>query len=137
MIFSLHSIREYREKVFYKWYHSSSQQSVIRVKIRQKNKPYGLVFSVWRRDRDSNPGYLLQYAAFPRRCTRPLCDLSFPIHFFLLSPFLPFFPSSFIPHSSFFIPHSPLSINPTTQTGYFQGRDPCPAPTIFTVPCAL
>ena len=33
---------------------------------------------VWRRDRDSNPGYPFEYAAFPRRYIQPLCHLSGP-----------------------------------------------------------
>ncbi len=33
-------------------------------------------FQFWRKERDSNPRYLFRYAAFPRRCTRPLCDPS-------------------------------------------------------------
>jgi hypothetical protein len=37
-----------------------------------------------RRERDSNPRYPFGYAAFPRRCTRPLCDLS--IFFSLFFP---------------------------------------------------
>lgn len=33
-------------------------------------------FHYWRRGRDSNSRYPCEYAAFPRRCTRPLCDPS-------------------------------------------------------------
>ena len=35
-----------------------------------------LTLKLWRRDRDSNPGYPCEYAAFPRRYIQPLCHLS-------------------------------------------------------------
>ena len=35
-----------------------------------------LILKRWRRDRDSNPGYPFEYAAFPRRYIQPLCHLS-------------------------------------------------------------
>ena len=41
-----------------------------------KDGSFETVRSAWRRGRDSNSRYPYEYNAFPRRRTRPLCDLS-------------------------------------------------------------
>ncbi len=54
-------------------------------KVTNKDNNMNSYSNFWRRRRDSNSRDLFKSAAFPRRCTRPLCDASVLVSYNILT----------------------------------------------------